>query len=91
MSTFRIVLALALMGCGGVVAHARTWIHVGHLIDGASDEVQTAKTLVIEEGKIAFSETGRIPFWKLSLAADLLGIEPKDYEKHDRDSDSDSD
>ncbi len=36
-----------------------------------------AMIIVDEQGRLAFSEQGLIPFWKLSLAADLLGIEPK--------------
>jgi hypothetical protein len=32
-----------------------------------------------EQGRVSFVEHGLIPLWKLSLAADLLGIEPKNY------------
>ena len=35
--------------------------------------------IVDPEGRVAFAETGSIPLWKLSLAADVLGIEPKEY------------
>jgi hypothetical protein len=37
--------------------------------------------IVDDEGRVAFAESGVIPFWKLSLAADLLGIEAKEYGK----------
>ncbi|WP_106394973.1 hypothetical protein [Enhygromyxa salina] len=40
---------------------------------------EAGMVIIDGQGRVAFSETGRIPFWKLSLAADLLGIEPKDY------------
>ena len=40
-----------------------------------------AALVIIDAGRVAFAETGRIPFWKLSLAADALGIEAKDYAK----------
>jgi hypothetical protein len=39
--------------------------------------------IIDPEGRIAFSETGKIAFWKLSLAADLLGIDPKGFSKRD--------
>ncbi len=35
------------------------------------------------QGRVAFSETGKIAFWKLSRAADLLGIEPKRRDRAD--------
>ncbi|HVI03113.1 MAG TPA: hypothetical protein VM869_30665 [Enhygromyxa sp.] len=35
--------------------------------------------IIDDQGRLAFAERGRIPFWKLSLAADILGIEPKEY------------
>jgi hypothetical protein len=38
-----------------------------------------AMVIIDEQGRLAFMEQGRIPFWKLSLAADILGIEPKEY------------
>ncbi|NVB38248.1 hypothetical protein G6O69_10435 [Pseudenhygromyxa sp. WMMC2535] len=43
------------------------------------EDGQAAMVIVDDEGRLAFAESGRIPFWKLSLAADLLGIEPKEY------------
>lgn len=45
-----------------------------------------AGMVIIADGKVAFSETGRIPFWKLALAGDLLGIDAKDYSKKKRDA-----
>lgn len=33
--------------------------------------------VIDDQGRLAFVETGLIPIWKLSLAADVLGIEPK--------------
>ena len=38
---------------------------------------EAAMVLLDDQGRVMFSETGVIPFWKLMLAADLLGIEPK--------------
>jgi hypothetical protein len=32
-----------------------------------------------DQGRVAFAERGLIPFWKLSVAADVLGIEPQEY------------
>ena len=40
-----------------------------------------AMVIVDAEGRVAFAETGVVPFWKLSLAADVLGIESKEYGK----------
>lgn len=40
---------------------------------------QAGMVIVDAEGRVAFSQAGLIPFWQLSHAADLLGIEPKDY------------
>jgi hypothetical protein len=35
--------------------------------------------IIDDQGRLAFAEQGLVPFWKLSLAADILGIEPKEY------------
>ncbi len=40
---------------------------------------QAAMVIVDPQGRVAFTATGRIPFWQLSLAADVLGIEAKPY------------
>lgn len=40
--------------------------------------------IIDEQGRLAFAEQGLIPFWKLSLAADILGIEPKEYRNRNR-------
>ncbi len=40
-----------------------------------------------QQGRVAFSETGKIAFWKLGLASDLLGVEPKRFGKRDDDRD----
>lgn len=40
---------------------------------------QAAMVIIDKDGHLAFAETGRIPFWKLTVAADLLGIEPDSY------------
>jgi hypothetical protein len=40
--------------------------------------------IIDEQGRLAFAEQGLIPFWKLSLAADILGIEPKEYRSRNR-------
>ncbi len=46
---------------------------------------QAGMVIIDDQGRVAFSESGLIPFWKLSLAADVLGIEPKEYRsKKDR-------
>jgi hypothetical protein len=49
---------------------------------GIGDEA--GMVIVDEQGRVAFAEAGVIPFWKLSLAADLLGIEAKEYGKRGR-------
>jgi hypothetical protein len=41
--------------------------------------------IIDDQGRVAFSESGRVPFWKLSRAADVLGIEPKAYRGRKRD------
>jgi hypothetical protein len=46
---------------------------------------QAGMVIIDEQGRVAFSEVGLIPFWKLSLAADVLGIEPKEYRGKKRD------
>jgi hypothetical protein len=38
-----------------------------------------AMVIIDEQGRLAFAEQGLIPFWKLSRAADILGIEPQEY------------
>lgn len=38
-----------------------------------------AMVILDDQGRLAFVEQGLIPFWKLSRAADILGIEPKEY------------
>jgi len=46
---------------------------------------QAALVIVDSDNKVAFSATGRIPFWQLSVAADILGITPKPYgKKHEQ-------
>jgi hypothetical protein len=40
---------------------------------------QAGMVIIDEQGRVAFSGAGLIPFWKLSLAADVLGITPKEY------------
>ena len=45
---------------------------------------QAAMVILDEQGRVSFVETGVIPFWKLMLAADLLGIEPKPREDRER-------
>jgi hypothetical protein len=40
--------------------------------------------IVDPQGRVGFSSTGKIAFWKLAMAADLLGVEPKGFGKrHD--------
>lgn len=46
---------------------------------------QAGMVIIDEQGRVAFSEVGLIPFWKLSLAADILGIEPKESRNRKRD------
>ena len=46
---------------------------------------QAGMVIIDDQGRVAFSEAGLIPFWKLSLAADVLGIEPKEYKSKKRD------
>lgn len=44
-----------------------------------------AMVIIDDQGRVAFSETGVIPFWKLSMAAELLGIEAKEYRDRKKD------
>jgi hypothetical protein len=73
---------------GGVlVGETEGWDVGGWQIVAEADEARTtfgigeqAGLVIIDEhGRVAFSEIGLIPFWKLSLAADVLGIEPKEF------------
>ncbi|MCA9683666.1 MAG: hypothetical protein KC457_15805 [Myxococcales bacterium] len=47
-----------------------------------------AAMVIIDHGKQAFVAEGRIPFWKLSLAADVLGLEAREGRRK-RDGDDD--
>ncbi|MFO7566204.1 MAG: hypothetical protein R6X02_26395 [Enhygromyxa sp.] len=38
-----------------------------------------AMVIIDDQGRLAFVEHGLIPFWKLSRAADILGIEPQEH------------
>jgi hypothetical protein len=40
---------------------------------------EAGMVILDEQGRVAFLEVGLIPFWKLSLAADVVGIEPKEF------------
>jgi hypothetical protein len=42
-----------------------------------------AGMIILDHGRVAYSALGLIPFWKLSMAGDVLGIEPKDRRKRD--------
>jgi predicted transcriptional regulator len=75
---------------GGVlVGEAEGWDVEGWEIVAEADEARTAfgigdqagMVIIDEQGRVAFSEAGLIPFWKLSLAADVVGIEPKELRK----------
>lgn len=47
---------------------------------------QAGLVIIDDHGRLAFAEHGRIPIWKLSLAADILGIEPKEYRGRKQDN-----
>jgi hypothetical protein len=73
---------------GGVlVGEAEGWDVGSWQIVAEADEAratfgigeQAGMVIIDEQGRVAFSEAGLIPFWKLSLAADVLGIEPKEW------------
>jgi hypothetical protein len=73
---------------GGVlVGEAEGWEVEGWEIVGEASEARTAfgiggeagMVILDEQGRVAFLEVGLIPFWKLSLAADVVGIEPKEF------------
>lgn len=44
---------------------------------------EAALVIIDGEGRTAFVERGRIPFWKLTVAADILDIKPKEYRHKD--------
>jgi hypothetical protein len=72
---------------GVVVGEAEGWAVEGWEIVPEADAArelfgmgdQAGMVIIDEAGRVAFSEVGLIPFWKLSLAADVLGITPKEY------------
>jgi hypothetical protein len=72
---------------GVVVGEGEGWAVEGWAFVPAAPEARTAfgigdaagMVIIDEQGRLAFVEQGLIPFWKLSLAADTLGIEPKEY------------
>jgi hypothetical protein len=75
-------------GIGGViVGEGEGWEVEGWAFVPEADEARQAfgigdaAALVIldDQGRVAFSEAGRVPFWKLSMAADVLGIEAKEF------------
>jgi hypothetical protein len=72
---------------GVVVGEAEGWAVEGWEIVAEAEAArgvfgiggQAGMVIIDEQGRVAFSEAGLIPFWKLSLAADVLGITPKEY------------
>ena len=74
---------------GAIVGEAEGWEVPGWQFVAEASEAreafgigdQAAMVIVDPQGRIAFSETGKISFWKLGLAADLLGVEPKGFGK----------
>ena len=75
-------------GMGGViVGEGEGWEVEGWAFVPAADDAReafgigdaAALVIIDDQGRVALSETGRVPFWKLSLAADLLGIETKEF------------
>ncbi len=77
---------------GVIVGQAEGWEVPGWPVVADAPEAREAfgigpaagMVILDPQGRIAFSETGKIAFWKLSVAADLLGIEPKRFGKrHD--------
>jgi len=76
---------------GVVVGEAEGWEVEGWPFV-ASDDRQVAATraafgidagaagmVIVDEGRVAFAESGLIPFWRLGLAADILGIDPEAF------------
>lgn len=72
---------------GVVIGEAEGWDAGGWPIVADAPEAraafgigdQAAMVIIDEQGRVAFSEAGLIPFWKLSLAADVIDLEPKEY------------
>ncbi|PRQ08295.1 hypothetical protein [Enhygromyxa salina] len=80
-------------GIGGViVGEAEGWEVEGWAFVPEAAEARAAfgidgagLVIIDDQGRVAFSEAGRVPFWKLSLAADVLGIEAKEFRGRKRD------
>jgi hypothetical protein len=79
---------------GVIIGEVEGWEVPGWQVVPAAQEAREAfgigpaagMVIVDPQGRIAFSETGKIAFWKLALAADLLGVEPKGFGKrHEKD------
>lgn len=75
-------------GIGGViVGEAEGWEVEGWAFVPIAAEAREAfgigdaagLVIIDDQGRVAFTESGRVPFWKLSLAADVLGIEAKEF------------
>lgn len=72
---------------GVIVGEAEGWEVPGWEFVAAAPEARAAlgvgeqagMVIVDPQGRVAFSETGKLSFWKLALAADILGVEPKGF------------
>lgn len=80
---------------GVIVGEAEGWAVPGWEFVAAAPEARSAlgigelaaMVIVDPQGRIAFSQTGKLSFWQLSLAADLLGVEPKSFGRRDKQKD----
>lgn len=72
---------------GVIVGQAEGWSVAGWKLVAEADEArqtfaigdEAGMVIIDGQGRVAFAERGLIPLWKLSLAADVLGIEPRSY------------
>jgi hypothetical protein len=80
---------------GVIVGEAEGWEVPGWEFVATAPEARTAlgvgdragMVIVDPQGRVAFSQTGKLSFWQLSLAADLLGVEPKSFGRRDEKKD----
>ncbi|MFV8754679.1 hypothetical protein ACNOYE_29380 [Nannocystaceae bacterium ST9] len=80
---------------GVIVGEVEGWEVPGWQVVGEAPEAreafgigaQAGMVIVDPKGRLAFAETGKISFWKLSVAADLLGVEPKGFGEREHEKD----